>query len=74
MTSGCRQVGKWRVQRTHEEQPCEQYVVVRTLAGGTIQTYQYADTREEALALRAEAERSGVATAREVQAAREVQS
>jgi len=50
--------GKWRVTRTHEEWPCEQYRVVRTV-DGAVEVFQYADTRAEALELARQANEMG---------------
>jgi hypothetical protein len=41
-------VSRWRVGRTHEEQPDYQYRVFRRLPDGSAEVYGYADTRQEA--------------------------
>jgi hypothetical protein len=51
---------RWRVGRTHEEQPCEQYVVFRTGPDGSREVFQYSDTKADALRM-AEQANAGLA-------------
>ncbi len=42
---------RWTVARTNESPPDYQYRVIRRLADGSVEVYQYADTRAEAAQL-----------------------
>ena len=52
-------MSKWKVRRTREEQPCEQFEIVGRRRDWSTALYQYADTRAEADAIAREANESG---------------